>query len=167
MQKVTPNHDVDYQETFAVVAKVDIIWTILCLLILTGLWQFEMKNAFLHGNLKEEVYMYLPPGLPKTKGKACKWEKTLMGANDHQRSSLLDWAVQWSTALCKFWHIIHSGRILHWLFLSFLLVVTYMRLNISELFGQGSWIKGFWISHTLWALSLKRTLTFIKDVHYQ
>lgn len=62
--------------------------------------------------------MYLPPGLPKTKGKVCKWEKTLMVANDHQRSSLLDGAVQWSTALCKFWHIIHSGRILHWLFLS-------------------------------------------------
>ena len=41
-----------------------------------------MKNAFFHGDLKEEVYMSLPPGYdaPRTSGSVvCRLKKALYG----------------------------------------------------------------------------------------
>lgn len=56
---------VDYQETFAPVAKINSIRVLRSLAAnLDGpLLQFDVKNAFRHGDLKEEVYMDAPPGL--------------------------------------------------------------------------------------------------------
>jgi len=52
----------DYEETFAPVAKMTIVRTILAIAI-SGSWQIhqlDVKNAFLHGDLKEEVNIKLP-----------------------------------------------------------------------------------------------------------
>ena len=45
------------------------------------LYQLNIKNAFLHGDLQEEVYMEIPPGFDtaQTKGKALRLKKSLYG----------------------------------------------------------------------------------------
>lgn len=59
-------YSIDYDETFAPVAKMTTVRTILALTISQSwpLLQIDIKNAFLHGNLKKEVYIKLPFGMP-------------------------------------------------------------------------------------------------------
>ena len=55
---------VDYGETFSPMIKPTTVCTILSLVVSKGwvLRQFDVQNAFLHGNLYEDVYMSQPPG---------------------------------------------------------------------------------------------------------
>ncbi|KAB2636523.1 hypothetical protein D8674_027057 [Pyrus ussuriensis x Pyrus communis] len=59
----TQTYGVDYQETFAHVAKLNIVHVLLSLAANQDwlLLQFNVKNAFLHSDLKEEVYIDVPP----------------------------------------------------------------------------------------------------------
>lgn len=52
-----------YKETFALVAKMATVRTVMAITASRWwpLYQMDIKNAFLHGDLKE-VYMWLPPG---------------------------------------------------------------------------------------------------------
>ena len=60
----TQTYGINYTETFALVAKINTVWVLLSLAANLGwpLQQFDVKNAFLHGELSKEVYMELPPG---------------------------------------------------------------------------------------------------------
>lgn len=60
----TQTHGIDYQETFAPVAKINSIRVLLSLAINANwpLYQLDVKNAFLNGDLENEVFMSLPPG---------------------------------------------------------------------------------------------------------
>ena len=65
----TQTYEVDYQETFAPVAKINSIWVLLSLAANYNwsLHQLDIKNAFLNGDLKE-VFMSPPPGFEKVFG---------------------------------------------------------------------------------------------------
>ena len=82
-------HRVDYEETFARVAKMTTVQTIIALAAAKGwhLHQMDVKNAFLQGEL-EEVFMIQPPRFesknhPKV---VCRLKKPLYGLKQAPRA---------------------------------------------------------------------------------
>ena len=79
----TQVYGVDYLHTFAHVAKLNTVQVLLSLSanLSWQLHQYDVKNAFLHGDLEEEVYMDLPLGYdsPNQDKVVCKLNKALYG----------------------------------------------------------------------------------------
>ena len=63
----TQQYEVDYTKVFEPVAKMDTIRILLSLSAQHGwsIYQLDVKSAFLHGELKEEVYVQQPIGFGK------------------------------------------------------------------------------------------------------
>lgn len=82
-KRYTQTHGIDYSETFFPIAKIDTIRVLLSIEANKDwpLLQFDVKNAFLHGDLKEEVYMEDPPGFSEefNKNDVCRLKKALYG----------------------------------------------------------------------------------------
>ena len=79
----TQKEGIDYDETFALVARYTTIKTIISLAAVFRwkLHQMDVKTAFLNGEIEEEVYIEQPEGFA-THGKkthACKLKKSLYG----------------------------------------------------------------------------------------
>ena len=81
---------VDYGETLSLVIKPTTVRTILSLAVSKGwvLHQFDVQNAFLHGNLYEDVYMSQPLGFshPQFPNHVCKLKKALYGLKQSPRA---------------------------------------------------------------------------------
>ena len=78
----TQTYGVDYHKIFALVAKMNTERTLLSLAINFDweLQQYDVKNAFLHGELEEEIYMGIPPRFSGVgEGKVYRLKKALYG----------------------------------------------------------------------------------------
>lgn len=75
-------YGVDYEETFAPVAKMTTMRTIISITASQGwpLHQMDVKSAFHHGDLKEEIYIILSFGLTSSSSSnVCKLKQSLYG----------------------------------------------------------------------------------------
>lgn len=82
-------HGLDYDETFAPVIKWVTIRTVVALAA-SKRWQIhhmDVRTAFLHGILREEVYMTQPPGfeVPGQEAKVCRLLRSLYGLKQSPR----------------------------------------------------------------------------------
>jgi hypothetical protein len=74
---------IDYFDTYAPVARISSIRTLIAISALKGLYihQMDVKTAFLNGYLKEEIYLEQPEGfvVPGQESKVCRLIKSLYG----------------------------------------------------------------------------------------
>ena len=80
---------IDFDELFYPIVKMNSIRTILSLVVVEDLHleQLDVKTAFLHGDLEEEIYMQQPQGY-EVKGKenlVCRLKKSLYGLKQAPR----------------------------------------------------------------------------------
>ncbi|GKA85808.1 retrovirus-related pol polyprotein from transposon TNT 1-94 [Tanacetum coccineum] len=106
---------IDYDETFASVARMEAIMIFLAFSIYMNfkVYQMDVKSAFLNGKLKEEVYVNQPPGFESSEfpDYVCKLDKTLYGLKQTPRA----WYETFSTFLIQ--NKFSRGRIDNTLFI--------------------------------------------------
>ncbi|KAL3628046.1 hypothetical protein CASFOL_028148 [Castilleja foliolosa] len=97
----TQQEDIDYLENISPVVKFTTVRLFLCLAAVKhwDLYQLDANNAFLNGDLSEEVYMALPSGYtcsnPSLKFHVCMLHKSIYGLKQASRQ----WNEKFTTAI--------------------------------------------------------------------
>ena len=98
----TQQEGIDYDETFSPVVRYDTVRTLLAHACDRGwdLYQFDIKTAFLNGDLEETIYMEEPEGYKTSDGSmVCKLKKSLYGLKQAPRC----WAHKVEVGLGAIW----------------------------------------------------------------
>ncbi|KAG9447270.1 hypothetical protein H6P81_013398 [Aristolochia fimbriata] len=82
------DYGIDYEETFAPVARLTSVRVLIAIASIChwDLFQMDVKNAFLNGALTEEVYMVPPPGSSHPSGQVCRLRRALYGLKQAPRA---------------------------------------------------------------------------------
>ena len=75
----TQEYGIDYEETFALIARFSSIKCLIAMAVICCwfLYQMDVKNAFLNGDLQEEVYVQPSPGYPHSGSQVCCLRRAL------------------------------------------------------------------------------------------
>jgi hypothetical protein len=109
-QGFSQKEGIDYKETFAPVARLEVIRILLAFSVAKGfkLHQMDVKSAFMNGVLEEEVYVRQPPGFESEKypHRVYKLRKALYGLKKAPRAwygrlsgSYLREALRWGRSI--------------------------------------------------------------------
>ncbi|WVZ93020.1 hypothetical protein U9M48_039043 [Paspalum notatum var. saurae] len=144
-------HGRDYDETFAPVAHMTTVRALLAVASVRA-WsisQLDVKNAFLNGELREEVYMQPPHGYSVPEGMVCRLRRSLYGLKQaprvwFQRFASVVIAVGFSASVhdpALFVHTSSRGRTLLLLYVDDMIItgddpqfIAFVKARLSELF---------------------------------
>jgi hypothetical protein len=100
-------HGLDYDEIFAPVAHMTTIYT---LLVVASFWKWsishlDVKNVFLHGELREDLYMHPPPRYYVSEGMICHLRRSLYG----NKQAPHDWFQHFTSVGTGCWFFRHGS----------------------------------------------------------
>ncbi|GKV14657.1 hypothetical protein SLEP1_g25497 [Rubroshorea leprosula] len=96
----TQEYGIDYKETFALVARLTTVRSLLAIAAVRKwkLFEMDVKNAFINGDLEDEVYMKPPLGLTPPLNKVCRLRRALYGLKQSPRA----WFAKFNSTVSEF-----------------------------------------------------------------